>query len=737
MNESVIRLLKAWPNVWTAPDLWAAIHDHVSRVESQRLLLALLRARIFVPGPVQSFDELATTGRFSAAEALLGIREMSEQLSESQIRGLERRLEASRIERRQAIESRTFVLRQRIRRLGSRAPEFKEHFQDAAMLVHDRADEADAMLELVESEVLQIERELKKGISNKMELTVSRAADPVAAVRWRSAIEACLSAGDWQTAERWVRDGISAAAKVQAKATRRLPWPAYPWSTRQILTWFRKRDDQVPRPPSFDREWGVESGDAVGEFLLQRLEDLEQSLPALGLRVVGNFVDALEQVLERHEEGDRSLETASVPLPSGDGLAIGTRLRGVAWPGLYAFTEHGYANGIPLVVTAPIIDDSGRDEAVERDGEQEVRALAFDSKVVVVYGPRPMDRISESIIELTPEDVFRLIGDRSARRINLIRTFAGGLSLRFALPEPIPQPAGDFVVGRDSILELCRTSSRPVLITGAPAIGRTAVLRAHARALGVHAVVRDDLHLLEPSQVVASIVALGSEHGANKRVVASCSAEFAWLHQNAFDGWHVEALTRLEWQDASSMVVALCDPIGIEFDTPDVLDRLVYSSGGHPGLIHTLLWEICQRMDVGGGRAAGVTSDVLASALKGEEYLGQGRRLLIQPLASHPALQMALAALLLEQAGDRRDTTIDELIQWAAMAGVGVTSTQATLALSRLASCGLCDQLDGRWWLNATGVGSLVLDLVGDPFPFLEAASSRCSKLPDGTLLEL
>ena len=205
-----MRLLRAWPNLWTAPELWAAVHDRAGQVEPHRLLSALLRARIRAPEPIQSFDDLVTTGRFGAAGALLGARQMPEALSESQLRGLKRRLEAARIERRQAVEARTFLLRQRIERLGGRAPGYGEHFQDAFGLVHDRADEADAMLDLVESELLDIERESKQDVSKKIDAAVASASDLVVAARWKTAIEACLSAGDSATAERWVRDGISA-----------------------------------------------------------------------------------------------------------------------------------------------------------------------------------------------------------------------------------------------------------------------------------------------------------------------------------------------------------------------------------------------------------------------------------------------------------------------------------------------------------------------------------------------
>lgn len=792
MNNLGTVLARDWPRLWRMPEVWAQMAAGNRNITAVTLTNGVLRSRLRPLNDSQAFEALVSAGEFAAAAILLDTEPFAAAFSESDIRGMRRRLETARRDRGQTLEAQVFVLEKRAERLGSRAPAIIEHLNDARGLVKDHAEQAELALELVHQALTETENSIIAEIERIVDEGVKRSGDVDGVARWRAAVTDCINRGDWEVAERWARAGVSATV-VTAANRRRRPWPdIYP--ARVALRWFAGDDSEMPRPPTFDREWGVKPGDAIGRRLVQSLQVVDQAEGALTEAQVSEFLDAVEAALSsgRSEPNEpRSLSRIRTKLQEGWVNAIVGRLRGIEAPGFYTFATADYHSGVPVLFTTHVegmsadatddessgahddvlndfhesLDAAAPNISVTEKKDEQHQAIVSDVAISLVYGPLPSDRPRESLVTFRATDVLRWIGDDQSRPATIRQTFGGRVPLRLTLPRVLPQPMGDFLIGRDRTVKACVSDAARILITGPRASGRSAIIRRLARSAaesGVNVldardssldprdltrrvtdssqgiVVCDDLDSL-PSGDAMELVAAAAHAGPHQRVVLAASLEFVWLHQSALMQCRTESLSRLNWTDAYEITNQLIEPIGLEFATKSVLDRFIYYTSGHPGLIHCLLWEICQEQDTGtrAGRLY-ISAEQLTASFESRGFREQVGKLLFEVLERHPALQVVLGALLLEQAGAAHAVSGTELRGWPELAGLVMSPVQIETALQRLSELWICDAVgDQRWRLSPTGIGNIVLDVVGDAGSYLETAVNRCARLSDGSLLSV
>jgi hypothetical protein len=743
------RFLRTWKELWTVPKLWAAVHEAGPALDEYARANAVLETRLKHMSSLQVFTEQLTSGRFKAAEELLKSPEFLEQ---SETSSLKRRLDLLRSEAVHMLEGRIFVIEQRLSRVKlvsavSQPLEkvrqgilssSEEYLQYARQLILARADEANDLLASVEEEILKVENGIRAEIQLQLSSKLSSASDETKAKQWQASIEALLAEGDWSAAERWVRSGITTES-MSPLTSRRLAWPYS--NTQTALAWFK--GDQREAPPStFQREWGISEDDDIGKALLRALDSLETTEKAVTSAEVGGFLDALEGALEHKvTAGARKIE--QVPFLSAEiaGMALQGRLSGLRAPGFYALAGTADKEDIPFIVTKAIVaPDIAQTNDEDEPESGPMGSTAGSDPFVIVYGPLPADRPADSMLQLSPGDLFRILGDTTSRRTNVLRIFGAKVPLRLALPRPIPEPQGNFVIGREELLESCRNSAEPVLIVGPTGSGRSAVLRALQKepdgpGFAVHDLDSKDLRDLQELEKDFP------SHSPDRRQIAAVSNEFVWTHARALPQCRIERLRSLIWKDSYCIVTAILDPLEVEFAETSIFDRFIYETGGHPAMIHLLLWHIFQKLEaVPRKRSAIITKEIVDAAMAEEGYRAEARRILLEFLNHWPALQVVLAAVLIQQTTDAayREVTIGKVIAWPEMVDLRLSEDQARLALDRLAESGfLVEHKTGYWQLVQTGIGGLLLDLIGDPHTYLENSAQRCSKLADGTLLNL
>jgi hypothetical protein len=762
MND-IREWLGRWPDLWSVPELWAWVHSPDRLPGARSLVSALLRTYVTPVTPEQAFQQHVGSGRFRAANTLLAEGTvLTAGLSDAQVRGLRRRLDTARAERSEQVAMRVFMLQKRLERLArDRAPQIDEYLADALRVVSDRADEADALLDLADEETTAAEGLLRDELLTRVDAAAAAAPDRSDVARWRGAIDAALQSGDWMTAEQWIYAGVTASVLEQRQSRR----PAWNFSldTRDALDWFCRRDAGHPRPPTFDREWAPT--DEVGNALLDCLDEIETTKPAIHDRSVQRLLRILDTIME----GGSRVTVQAMPttrtlveLATGSGIAIYGRLRQIIAPGLYAFDDVVYEDGIPFVVTAQREGAAELERAIsDLDEPNDGAALPFFSGVSIVYGPVPSDRPAETALALDARDFFPLLGASKDRDRQLVYTLAGRLPLASAFPRPVPTPRGDFVVGRESLMGRCIAGGGHILVVGPSGIGRTALLRAIEREIGTTrvrvitgksesvergvseaishpgtVVLVDDID--DASQDTARW--LLEKADGDVRVIATSSSESLWGKELS-PRWQVEPLVRLDWSHAYAMTSSLLEPLDVEFAESSALDRFVYYTGGHPTLIHSLLWELCQQLDAGvrTGLVRIRTSD-LQLALDAPAFRAEAKSRLLGVLERHPALQVCLGALVVPQSRGlaNRDVATNELVQYPEMLGVRVSEAQAATGMARLSVLGLCEEgVNGRWCLPKSGLARLVLDGIGDTDSYLETAVARCVKSADGALVGL
>lgn len=768
--------------------VWVALREAATSLDAQAMVMALLQTCIEPLDDVGAFSELLEMGEFDHAAGLLSEPRFASRFSKAQVDSLQRRLQSARLEKSQAIEMKVFVITNRTRRLPSeRRPDIDTGVEEVRRLARRRARDAEAAIELLEEEIGSIEQRWVEDIRNRV-ATDNNLEKGISAAQWRATIEGYIDSGDLQLAD------VSARGEVYSRESSLLPprRPKWPYeggvSTQEALGWFSGHDEKFPRPPTFDREWGVAAGDRAAIALLDSLIELEAARPLVSEGAVERFVTAIEAAVGFNPSINLSvpsLRTCEATLSDGSvGKVVATQIGGLQIAGLYALATPDETDRVPFIVSVRFPPPEGpanssSAEVDETDDESGLKGpsgmpisrdeqIPSDGQLAILCGPSPADRPADLNLELRIEDLFSILGDSEHRQLNLVRAVMSRLPLRLAMPEAFPPPSGDFVQGREHPLAVCTSEPRPVLLTGPPKIGRTAVLRRlerefranglmlisvkeradkelapiiEAREASTALIVCDDLQTCSVGESARAIAALAAAQESGVRVVATASSEFAWENTLALQGWRTEPLRAMSPESVHETVLRLLDLLGVEFKGPSVLDRFVHEVGGHPGLMHLLLWELLHRLDTGPrlGRVR-ITSDALRSAFDSGTFRNEARGLLLSPLDAFPTLGLVLASLILSQASarDAAPVRLADVAAWSALVDLHVSLPQVGRALRRLEDCQLAEENgDGQWRLPRTGIGSLVVDLVGDPSAYLEACAARCRKWPDGRLADL
>jgi hypothetical protein len=162
----------------------------------------------------------------------------------------------------------------------------------------------------------------------------------------------------------------------------------------------------------------------------------------------------------------------------------------------------------------------------------------------------------------------------------------------------------------------------------------------------------------------------------------------------------VESRTYIDW---------FLDLLGVPVAGSEILDLLVYHSGGRGDLLVPLLSAV---FDILPNRQRAITAETVSAALRHADFLERATNALLSPLGDNPGAKAALAAVVLATEGQGAAVDVDFV------AYVGEESTGCPAPsnwqhwLPRLTERGLLDRdlATGSYSLPTTGIGAILVE---------------------------
>jgi hypothetical protein len=391
-------LLAAWPGLYRHPRLVSLLADGAGEVDAREAAQHLLRDLAAACTVRSSFSMLASSGEFGAATMVLRPRagaavplEEGDELKEE--------LSAALRRAREEIQARLAMLRARAQRAG-----LKERPPEIDSVLEDRRARADALLDGWEERIRSAEEEVGKSLLARLECVQ---AEPDA-TRWRSSVERCVGAHQFDAARFLLDGGPTSAPPEEALAVPRPP--EWPWSEplAEVLGWAQ---GTKPAPGEFRSRWLHRPEDEAARALVATLARVTDagSFSAEGAR---EFADALDAFLgsEPHVQHDVA--------PRRDGFQTTLfALDDPRLPGLRIVAERG----APLWV-------AGSRDAVGDDGMQPP-GLRFN-----LWKP---PSAQDEAFGFDARTLLRLLRDGPHRRVNFLREVGARSKLSTAIPQDL------------------------------------------------------------------------------------------------------------------------------------------------------------------------------------------------------------------------------------------------------------------------------------------------------------
>ncbi len=661
-------LLSAWPLVRESRRAW---QTSLKRSPDDAEIIRAVAATMARPtGVATTVEELIQEGEFDSASLLLidaegsFAPEIAERLEQSLDRGRSRWLAGLR--------ARAAELEARIDRLG-----LSQTLSGALSSAGGsrRADEES--IGLVEAEIEVAEAERVKGLRARLE---AAGGDPGLVEPRKAAIELCIDHGALDAAEAGLARGPSADVVSEGLLVPSPPvWPYRGEPLARVVGWFY-REGAVP--PGFER-FRPTKDDAAAWTLLDALRvGVEPSSVLRGLAgVLGTSVHRAEEA-------------------AGGGAGYFADLSA---PGLHAFGRGRWPDGIPVLI--------GPGDSLEAKLTGLHVRIHLDPSAAL---PGP------AAVALDVGDVLAVLAD-PARRSRILAKLGRQLPLSLAFEGPTADVS---VRWERSDLPELRKRDKPLLLVGAPGLGKSTILLELADGDEVHSaptldemptatqVFIDDVDVLDErslKHLAREIHWARTTQDPSPEVIVSARPETASLLRGLTgDMFEVVELPHRSIQALREQASTTLAWLGVVPTEARTLDRLAFLASGNP----TVLFLLCRQLVDGVLRERGARrfepAD-LEAAWSSSELRSQ-----LAELAWHPIAKRDGVAEILQAVTDFADAgsglELDDLA-WAISEELGERPDGwLDEAVRVLVGYGLLERTDSGVRVRSGGVGLLISD---------------------------
>lgn len=519
--------------------------------------------------PQQVIEALLAAGEIDLAGLLVQDEEFQALAGPALVEQMEWRIRQEQASSIQAAQARIAELSGRALRHGVKVPE-------AEILEFARRHRGEAVTRLAEVDrlVADAELEFRRSLEGKLAaLPQPPGITDQAFEEWRASIVQALRLGALE----------AAAAAIEAGPTNDLPaavevpsppvWPYRAEPIARVVEWFFK---DAPAPPGFER-YLPEPGDRPAWALLSALRSFE----AAGHRTGGRaLLEALAgvlacQVVRCNESGDGTLAFF-------DDLSA---------PGLHDLGLRRWPDGIPVWAPGP----SGATPAAL---EQELR--------IQVGRGATAPGLGTLVIELN--DVLAVLRNPAERRPRLLAQLGRQLPLDRVFDVLMVDESARWE--RHDVPAELTSADRPLLLTAAPGMGKSTLLRELARDVPATRLVdlpsdalpeaelilidgADRLLPVDLTARVKDIIWARSTRSPTPRVIVAVRPEtrarIETLARGLFASYELRPRSAAALREQAR---AMLGWVGIEAVVPGSYDRLAFLAGGNP----TLLFHLCRSL---------------------------------------------------------------------------------------------------------------------------------------------
>lgn len=506
--------------------------------------------------------------------------------------------------------------------------------------------------------------------------------------RWRHEVEGSLAVGALEAARAALDTGPDADAPPVLDIPTPPIWPYRDERWTRILGWFFHEGSI---PPGFDR-YRPQKADRDGWSVLTKLrawpqEDDEERREDL-LRAVAGILGADVSGVDEYQRGTV------------------LRVQDLPAPGLHAFSSRFFKNGIPIWLSC---DDSDA-------------PAPLSGTIVRLTGGGARSGAHELLLSI--HDVLALIGDSSGRRDRLVAQLSRQLPLEEVFRAMVAEDAVAW--RRQDLPPALQSPPRPVLLVGAPGMGKTTLLdelsvagartvdaRVFAEAPDARIFLVDNLSALDDTALRSFTREVHWRHTASTPapvIVAAGRPEVVGRIERAapalFDVMHLPPRSIAALKRQARVMLGWA---GIEATDSGVYDALAYRASGNPSLLFHLCASLVRELVADGGRARRFDADVLERAWQSGAFRREARALLWDPLSAIDGAADVVRAVV-TFASPGKPLAVDELV-WAVGEVLGEKTVEWTEERARiLCAYGLLAAADGGFQLGRGGVSQLVRD---------------------------
>lgn len=367
-------------------------------------------------------------------------------------------------------------------------------------------------------------------------------------------------------------------------------------------------------PAGFIDRWAASDEPALG--LITTMHSVLAPAQALDAAAVSVFALALERFLgcEADDEPPVVLEK--------DGT-FRTVLRGLPSHGLPAFSRTFYPDGLPLLL------QSGT-----------ARISEFPESLSILFNAEPLV-CPERVLQLQPHHLFPLMKSSSHRGLHVIRALAAQLPYTRMMPMSL-LPTPDLRIGRDAELRALQQAQGPVFVVAAEGMGKSTLLRAYELSMDAESLsqieIVDELDKEpEPRRRVEELLARDS------RAIITCTPGLWQELLSLFSSPpQLLLLQPLPLEEIRAYLLSLFDMLNISCEPPQLLEQLVFCSGGHPGILFSLLRQLFEHQASRSVRKrVSISEAALDAAWSATRFRQISAEMLLEPLSRRPPqLQM-------------------------------------------------------------------------------------------------
>lgn len=508
--------------------------------------------------------------------------------------------------------------------------------------------------------------------------------DEVAHAEWRANVEHAIDLGAIEAARAAIEMGASLDRPPLVGVPLPPVWPYRTESLRIVVDWMF---GEGVIPPGFER-YRPRNDDAEAWRFLEAL----RAGRTLGTKAV---LSGIAGVLET------SVESVEV---REDGV-LG-RLENLGAPGFHAFGPCAWPAGIPIWL--PSGDAPPPSERV-------VNGLILELAVGTESG-------TTSVLRLDVHDALAVLRDREHRRERLLAQLGRQLPLERAFTDLHADAAISW--DRCTLPPELMSGQRPMLLVGAPGMGKSTLLLKLAEADGDKATVlsaavggdlpeaelllideADRLDADELRTFVRDVHWARTTHTLTPRVlVATRPEKVSAFEQVAKKMFEVVELPPRSVPALREQARTMLGWVGVEAVSPGSYDRLAFLAGGNP----TVLFFLCRALSAVLSREnqRRFTPHHVALAWEDSELRKSVRDLLWTPLQGFEGAADTIQVLVDNCAGE---TLAVDMIAWVIEETIGQRQPDwLAERLTLLRRYGLVRELDGNYGLGLSGPAMLV-----------------------------